>query len=228
VRDLDRRAAVLVVATAALLLSQAALASGPLTAQFQVNTVTGSAQQLPAVAADVAGNFVVVWESYSSGGNDSSSRSIQARLFDAAGAAVGPEFQVNTSTVNEQKSPAVARSSNGAFVVVWESNHGTSDFDIMAQRYDAAGAKVGAELLVNSGHTTGTQGAPAVAMAGNGDFVVVWTGLGGVGGDPGISKHRAVQCCGFVCLSVKPQAWGYFFFHRVMFSVNLKNDPYRE
>ena len=183
------RAVGLVVAALALLLGApaSALASAPVTGQFQVNTVTGSAQQLPAVAADAAGNFVVVWESYASGGNDSSGRSIQARLFDAAGAAVGPDFQVNTSTANEQKTPAVARSSSGAFVVVWESNHGTSDFDIMAQRYNAAGARVGAELLVNSAYASGTQGQPAVAMADNGDFVVVWKSAGGAGGDPGIS-----------------------------------------
>ena len=149
--------------------------------------MTGSAQQQPAVASDAAGSFVVVWESYSSAGNDSSGRSIQARLFDAAGAAVGPEFQVNTSTASEQKTPAVARNSSGAFAVVWESNHGTSDFDIMAQRYNAAGARVGAELLVNSAYASGTQGQPVVAMADNGDFVVVWKSAGGAGGDPGIS-----------------------------------------
>jgi hypothetical protein len=175
-------AALIVIAAAA-----SASASNPLAAQFQVNTVTGSAQQQPAVAADATGNFVVVWESYASGGNDNSGRSVQARLFGRDGTPAGPDFQVNTSTANEQKAPAVARNASGAFVVVWESNHGTSDFDIMAQRYNAAGARVGAELLVNSGYTTGTQGAPVVAMADNGDFVVVWTGAGGAGGDPGIS-----------------------------------------
>ncbi|PWB72519.1 MAG: hypothetical protein C3F15_10990, partial [Holophagae bacterium] len=188
-RHLHLRPAGLVAAALALLLGApaSALASDPLTAQFQVNTVTGSAQQAPAVASDAAGNFVVVWESYSSGGNDNSSRSVQARLYDRDGTAAGPEFQVNTSTTNEQKTPAVARNSSGAFVVVWESNHGTSDFDIMAQRYNAAGARVGAELLVNSAYASGTQGQPVVAMADNGDFVVVWKSAGGAGGDPGIS-----------------------------------------
>jgi hypothetical protein len=188
-RHLHLEPAGLVAATLTLLLGApaSALASDPLTAQFQINTVTGSAQQQPAAAADAAGNFVVVWESYSSGGNDSSGRSVQALLYDRDGTAAGPEFQANTATANEQKSPAVARSSSGAFVVVWESNHGTSDFDIMGQRFNAAGAKVGAELLVNSGYTAGIQGAPAVAMADNGDFVVVWRSAGGAGGDPGVS-----------------------------------------
>ncbi len=164
------------------------LASTPHGAQFQVNTSTGSAQAKPAVACDGSGRFVVVWESYASAGNDSSARSIQARLVNADGAPAGPEFQVNTSTANDQTEPAVAMNPSGAFVVVWESNHATgADYDIIAQRYDAAGAKVGGELLVNSAYTAGDQSAPAVAMADGGDFVVVWRSPGGAGGDPDVS-----------------------------------------
>jgi hypothetical protein len=182
-------AAGLVVATASLLLGAAlpALASEPLTGQFQINSSAGSAQQRPASATDSAGNFVVVWESYASAGNDNSARSVQAQRFNANGSAVGPEIQVNTSIANEQKAPAVAMNSSGGFVVVWESNHQqAADFNIIAQRFSAAGAKVGSELLVNSAFTAGIQGAPAVAMATNGDFVVVWTSPGGAGGDPDI------------------------------------------
>ncbi len=184
-----RRALGLAVATASLLLgaSEHSLASTPRTGQFQVNTVIGSYQELPAVACDAAGNFVVVWESYASGGSDTSGRSVQARLVTADGTPVGSDFQVNTSTAYQQTSPAVAMNANGAFVVVWASNHNGSDFDVMAQRYTAAGAKVGSELLVNSAYPAGDQLQPAVAMAGNGDFVVVWRSTGGVGGDPNIS-----------------------------------------
>jgi hypothetical protein len=190
--SLDRplpRAVALVVATVALVVGAplAGLASQPVTAQFQVNTVTGSAQERPKVASDSAGNFVVVWQSYSSAGSDPD-RSVEARRYDANGNAVGSEFQVNSSTDNVQVSPAVAMNSSGAFVVVWQSDHAAStDFDIMAQRYNAAGAKVGSELLVNSGYTAGLQTSPAVAMADNGDFVVVWSSAGGAGGDPGVS-----------------------------------------
>jgi hypothetical protein len=159
-------------------------ATTPIANQIQVNTTIGSAQQQPAVATDAAGNFVVVWESYSSSGSDGDSRSIQARRYTAAGTPAGPDFQVNTSTANSQKAPAVAMNAHGAFVVVWESDHQASDFNIMAQRYSSAGAKAGPELLVNSAHTAGVQTTPAVAMADNGDFVVVWTSAGGAGSDP--------------------------------------------
>jgi hypothetical protein len=41
----------------------------PLGSQFQVNTYTTSVQAVPAVTADAAGNFVVVWASYSQDGS---------------------------------------------------------------------------------------------------------------------------------------------------------------
>lgn len=180
-----------VVFTAAAMLAGApngALASTPRTAQLQVNTVIGSAQQQPEVATDADGNFVVVWESYASGGDDASGRSIQGRLVTADGNPVGSDFQVNILTAGEQRSPAVAMSPSGAFVVVWASNHGgSSGFDIMAQRFAAGGARVGPELLVNSAFTGGDQLEPAVAMADNGDFVVIWRSPGGAGNDPGVS-----------------------------------------
>jgi hypothetical protein len=177
------------VAAAALLLASPLpiFASTPIAGQFQINTVTGSYQELPAVAADAAGNFVAVWESYASGGTDNYGRSVQGRRLNSNGVAAAPDFQVNTSTTYDQKSPAVAVNSSGAFVVVWESNHNGTDFDIIAQRYNAAGARVGSEILVNSEFTAGDQLFPAVAMADNGDFVVVWRSAGGAGGDPDIS-----------------------------------------
>lgn len=183
------RVGALIVAATVLVLGPASPsgASQPLTPQFQVNTLTYSAQQQPAVATDSAGNFVVVWESYSSSGSDTSGLSIQVRRYHSDGTPVGPEVQVNSSTADEQSSPSVAMNSAGAFVVVWASYQDTSDFDIMAQRFNAAGAKVGPELLVNSEYTAGIQDLPAVAMADNGDFFVVWKSAGGAGGDPGVS-----------------------------------------
>jgi len=85
--------------------------------EFRVNSYTTSSQFIPAVAADDAGNFVVMWESYQDGPNVN----VFARRFNAAGAAVGTEFQVNTYTTNGQKRPAVAAGTSGNFVVTWES-----------------------------------------------------------------------------------------------------------
>ena len=51
--------------------------------EFQVNTYTTSDQRRPAVAMDADGDFVVVWQSYGSSGNDTSNSSIQGQRFSA-------------------------------------------------------------------------------------------------------------------------------------------------
>jgi len=164
-----------------LAVPQDGAASEVVTAQFQVNTVTGSAQYLPAVAADPDGNFILVWESYASAsGGDSDGLSVQGTV------AIGAQFQVNTSTTNNQRAPAVAIRPGGDSVVVWQSAHvDINNARIMAQRYDTNGVKVGAELTVGTG---GNNVAPSVAMANNGDFVVVWRSNLGVGTDTGPSQ----------------------------------------
>ncbi len=158
----------------------------PLGAQFQVNTYTTGNQALPAVAADGQGNFVVVWESYGSVGNDSSLRCIQGQRFDVGGNAIGAQFQVNTYTTNPQFQPTVSVDAQGNFIVTWTSTGSaagdSSSFSVQAQRYDAAGAPLGGEFQVNS-YTTGEQTRPRVAAGPEESFVVVWLSNGSSGTD---------------------------------------------
>src|SRR4030095_7876928 len=55
-----------------------------------------------AVAADAAGNFVVVWSGGSYGGTDTSLSSILAQRYDSNGVAQGGQFQVKPYTHHEQ------------------------------------------------------------------------------------------------------------------------------
>src|SRR5687767_537339 len=73
--------------------------------EFPVNTFTTSDQSSSAIAADADGDFVVVWQSYA---QDGSNFGIYAQRYDAAGAARGAEFRVNTFTTGSQRFPAVA------------------------------------------------------------------------------------------------------------------------
>jgi len=86
-----------------------------------VNTYTTGRQQSPAVAADPAGGFVVVWQSgsyYGTEGQDGSNIGVFGQRLDAAASPVGGEFQVNTYTTGRQSTPAVAVQPTGGFVVV--------------------------------------------------------------------------------------------------------------
>ena len=59
--------------------------------------------------------------------------------------------------------------------------------------FDAGGATVGGELLVNTA-TTGDQGTPEITALANGGFVVTWSDSSlGVGGATGDSSDRAVK-----------------------------------
>ena len=142
----------------------------PLTGDFQVNTYATGGQFYPAVAANAAGDFVVVWESIGSAGTDTDATGIQGQRFASSGAAQGSQFQVNTYTTGFQANPAVAFDTNGNFVVVWtnaEAGGVGSDTDsgsIAGQRYDAAGVPVGGEFQVNT-YTTDYRVGPALPEA---------------------------------------------------------------
>lgn len=121
--------------------------------EFQVNIVTTAAQARPSIAVRPNGDFVVVFEG---DGADGSYQGIVGRRFDATGAALGGEFQVNTSTTDNQYSPSVAADTKGNFVVVWTGPDQSAN-GVFGQRFDAGGVRRGNEFQVNT-YTTGTQG----------------------------------------------------------------------
>jgi hypothetical protein len=141
--------------------------------EFQVNAYTNGTQNLPAVAADADGDFVVAWQG------------VFVRLFSSAGAPLTGELLVNTFTTGSQSDAAVAMDADGDFVVVWSSNHEDQSYpDLFARRFSSAGGPLTGELQVNT-FTAGIQ-YPAVAASASGDFVVVWSSNGQDGSDAGV------------------------------------------
>ena len=143
------------------------------------NTHTTGPQIAPAVAADAAGNFVVVWESFGQEAPANPSSGIFGRRFSSAGAPLGGEFLVNTFTTSVQSEPAVARDADGDFVVVWLDYSGANPVaggnfavGIIGRRYNAAGVAQGGEFLVNT--TRAVRDLPAIAMDAAGNFAVAW------------------------------------------------------
>jgi len=192
VRELSR---LLVLGVLLAARAEVAAAPGdPIGPQFQVNTFTTGNQFFPDVAPDGAGGFVVVWFSPGSSGTDTSNTSVQGQRFDAAGAPVGGEFQVNTYTTSYQFVPRVGPDGAGGFVVVWMSRGSPADDDqlhsIQAQRYDATGSPLGGQFQVNI-YTTGNQMEPAVGPDPDGGFVVAWASYGGFGTDTDVQSIQA-------------------------------------
>jgi hypothetical protein len=106
----------------------------------------------------------------------------------------GSEFQINTYTTSYQDAEtarSVARNADGSFVVVWKSRSqdGSPADNIHGQRFDSTGAPAGTEFRANT-YTTDAQRSAAVATAGDGRFVVVWTSFGQDGDHYGVFGQR--------------------------------------
>jgi S-layer family protein len=153
--------------------------------EFQVNSYTTGHQQFPSVAMAPSGRFVVAWR-----GSDGSLTGVFARVFDAAGNPVAGDFVVNTYTTGYQFGAfsQVAMDALGNFVVVWASQQ-EGIGDVFAQRFNAVGARQGAEFRVNS-YTSDLQVQPAVASLPAGKFVVVWDSHSQDGSGVGVFGKR--------------------------------------
>lgn len=134
--------------------------AGRLATQARVNTITAGDQIQPSVAILSDGGFVVVWRSHPPKGADG----IYGRRYNAAGAPLGADFQINTQPALYSDAPSVAALSTGGFVVAWNSG---------AQLYNAAGKRVAGEFKFNK-HVANQQIMPHVAALKNGAFEIVW------------------------------------------------------
>ena len=109
----------------------------PQGSDFQVNSYTTSDQGPPAVAADSAGAFVVVWASRY---QDGSNYGVFGQRFNPVGVPVGSEFRVNTHTTGSQLFSAVAADGTGNFVMAWSSGgQDGSGYGVFGQRFGATG-----------------------------------------------------------------------------------------
>ncbi|WP_349601045.1 cadherin-like domain-containing protein [Azospirillum argentinense] len=151
-------------------------ASGePIGGETQVSTQIGSEKTWPVTTTFADGSWIVVWQSYAQV-SGSSLYDIYAQRYNADGTKNGREFQVNTSTAGHQANPSVSTLANGGFIVGWWTNQTVgSGPGIYTQRYDAFGAKVGAETRINSTAANNTyQYRQANEGLSDGGFAVVW------------------------------------------------------
>jgi Ca2+-binding RTX toxin-like protein len=153
--------------------------------EFLVNTNVAASQDQAVVSALSNGGFVVVWRD-TSGVGDTSAAGVKAQIYDATGARVGGEFQVNTTELNTQDQPTVTAIPGGGFAVSWEDNSilasDSSGLGIKTQVFDNQGNKLGNEFQTNS-VTTGNQTMPSITALSSGALVVAWADASGLAPD---------------------------------------------
>lgn len=142
------------------------------TKDVHVSTHTKYNQISPQVAVLADGSVVIVW---ASDGQDGSMLGVFARRFSASGAPLGPEFQVNQYTLNNQRTPAVAGLTNGSFVVVWvsELQRASTAIDVYARMFAGSTLPETDEFPVDT-TTSNSCANPSIAASPLGGFAVAW------------------------------------------------------
>ena len=97
--------------------------------EFQANTYTTADQLYAEVDGLPDGGFVVTWQSWF---QDGSGEGVFGQRYDVNGDAVGGEFQINETTVENQLYASITVRTNGDYTVAW-----TSDEEIVARNYDS-------------------------------------------------------------------------------------------
>jgi len=148
------------------------------TADVVVNTCTNEFQANPSVTVLVDGTVLVVWNSY---GQDGDKHGVFGQRLSSAGLKLGPEFQINQFTANNQRSPVVATLADGRVVVVWVSEmqrYSTyTTVDIMSRVFmlnNEGLVPLTDEFLVNA-NAVCLCANPDIAVGADGGFIVVWS-----------------------------------------------------
>jgi VCBS repeat-containing protein len=132
-----------------------------------------------------SGGYVVTWSRAPT--SASSDFDVFSQLFDSTGAKVGDVTKVNATAISKEDDPSVSELEGGGYVVSWSSTNGAAR-SVRAQVFDAAGSKVGNEIIVAAAGTTNlnSPGSSSVEGLVGGGFVVSYM-------VPGTSSNFKIQ-----------------------------------
>ena len=131
-------------------------AQGIIKNDFRVNEDTLSIPDSPDIDVDPSGNFVITWDGYKD-----SDYNIYAQRFNFSAQVLGTNFLVNDNPSGNQKNPALAKSLDGGFIIVWQDSR-SGNYDIYAQKYNSSGITIGSNFKVNDNPGNSSQQEPAV------------------------------------------------------------------
>lgn len=143
----------------------------PVNSDFRVNEDTTGQQIMPRLAVNQEGQFVITWV-----GIVNNYAHVFARLYNSSGQALGPEFQVSQSPLDQSRLsiPNVAMSSGGSFMIVWTAPDGNGYLNVYARGFDSAGASQGSVFMVNQRYGTESHKNPDIETLVNSTFLISW------------------------------------------------------
>ncbi|MEZ6118086.1 MAG: DUF4347 domain-containing protein, partial [Pirellulaceae bacterium] len=153
-----------------------------LSGETMVSALTG-VQDAHAVDFAADGSFVVTFQ-------NASDTDIYFQRYNASGVAQGSNTKANTYVSGTQNHPDVAVNDDGSFVISWMSNgQDGSSYGMYAQRFTAAGAKVGGEIQLAQ-TSSGDQWYGTIDNDSSGNFVATWMSAGQDGSGNGIFARQ--------------------------------------
>jgi len=164
---------------------RALLSVAPAGPAFAVpTTAVANDQEMSDVAIAASGDFVVVWQHEVT----STNHDIRFRRYNADGTPKdGIDLPVANSGLDEL-APRVGMADNGDFVVVWQTEVTTGNFDVFYRRFNASGVALD-PASVNVDTDSDSQITPDVYVHGTGNFEIVWDDRPFAGGN-GIIRFR--------------------------------------
>src|SRR5262249_48276197 len=129
------------------------------------------------------------WTDFGGGGEtDGSGSHIRAQIFDANGAAVGNEFIVNSTTVNDQLEPTVTALANGGLAVALTNPFTQKHTDTLIPPFTANGTPKANDFFIDG---TANSNESAVSMIGlaDGNLFVTWQDAGSALESDGSGSH---------------------------------------
>ncbi|MEW5796581.1 MAG: T9SS type A sorting domain-containing protein [Candidatus Zixiibacteriota bacterium] len=140
----------------------------------RINDDAGTAYQAePAIAADLAGTYTLVWKDFRDGIYPFDPR-IYIQKLDTSAAPIASNSALTIELPDSLKeTPDIALSPWGGGVVVW-ADYRNRNWDIYGQSIGSDGSRVGANFRVNDDTGTAQQHAPRVTVSPEGWFAVAW------------------------------------------------------
>lgn len=162
-------------------------------ARTRVNQSPTGDQTAPSVAMDAHGDLVAVWTDAMPAGL--TQRRILARRFSSALDRFNLPLRVSGEdedlATGDHVNPSVAVDDSGHFIVAWQSNEVSANGDdIYARRFDENDVPLDAFPFRVNANAGGAQQYPAVAIDGDGDFVVAWQSNANAGPTPDDIVYR--------------------------------------
>lgn len=139
-----------------------------------VNATTTHDQFSTTLTALKDGGWLVSW----SGEDADFNKEVYLQRYDKSGNVTLSETIVDKYMSGSQTESSITALDDGGWLVTWAGEGPGDTSGIFQRHYDKDGGTDGADILVNTGYTTGNQYGPDVTTLADGGWLVAWYGAG--------------------------------------------------